>query len=246
MTVGGAAAWVAAWLAGCGAGTIPAIHSEAERLEVARRLVARGENTVAIDMLKTYVANNGGSAEVDEALYLLGGCYLRTKDWASASLEFERLLRDYPESDSGASAAFRLGEALFGEARPSDFDQEYTLKAVNQWQSYLRAYPGHWLNVEAERRLQMARRRLATKLLNTARLYLKLRLKEPARVYFERVDQQFGDLDVVGEAWLGLATIEAGEGKRDQAVARLAEIETRFPGRPVAARAARERARLKL
>ena len=56
----------AAVLSGCGASTIPAVHSEAERLAVARRLMAKGQWTVAIDLLKTYIENNSGSAEVDE------------------------------------------------------------------------------------------------------------------------------------------------------------------------------------
>jgi outer membrane protein assembly factor BamD len=234
----------AAVLCGCGASTIPAVHSEAERLAVARRLMVRGQWTVAVDLLKTYIENNAGSADVDEAIYLLGQCYLRTKDWTSASIEFERLLRDYPESDSSGSASFRLGEAIFGQARPPDFDQEYTFKALTQWQGYLRSYPGHWLNGEAERKVALARRRLATKLLNTGRLYFKLKLHDPARVYFERVAREYSDLDVVGDAWLGLALIEATTGKKAQAIQRLRDIEERFPGQAIAARAAHERARL--
>ena len=238
------AGFSAALLSGCGASTIPAVHSEAERLAVARRLMAQGQCGTSIELLKTYIENNGGSADVDQAIYLLGECYLRTKDWTAASIEFERLLRDYPESDSSGSASFRLGEATFGQARPPDFDQEHTLKALNQWQSYLRAYPEHWLNAEAERKVALARRRLATKLLNTGRLYYKLKLHEPARVYFERVAEEYGDLDVVGDAWLGLALVEATKGKKVQAIARLKEIEERFPGQSIAARAAHERARL--
>ena len=64
---------------------------------------------------------------MDEAIYLLGHCYLRSKDYPNAQVEFERLLRDYPESDSSGSAAYRLGEALRGQSRPADFDQDFTM-----------------------------------------------------------------------------------------------------------------------
>src|SRR5215813_4189577 len=113
-------------LVGCGASVLPSIHSESERLAVARRLHDQGEYTTAIELLKTYVVNNAGSVEVDHAIYLLGHCYLKTKDWVSATGEFERLLRDYPESDSSAAARFGLAEAQFGQARPPDFDQDHT------------------------------------------------------------------------------------------------------------------------
>lgn len=231
-------------LYGCGAGTVPPVHSEPERLATARRLASHGKCGPAVELLKTYIANNAGSTEVDEAIYLKGECHLRMKEWPEAALEFERLLRDYPESDSGGSASFRLGEALFGQARGPDFDQEYTHKALEQWRQYLSTYPGHWLNPEAERRIAETRRRLATKLMNTARLYLKLKLATPARTYFERIVRDYGDLDVVGEAMIGAAQCDAMEGKTREAIERLREVEQRFAGQPLAARAARERARL--
>ena len=55
-------------------------------------------------------------------------------------------MRDYPESDSTPSAAFRLGEAWYGQARPPDFDQEFTTKALAQWRNYHDTYPDHWLS----------------------------------------------------------------------------------------------------
>ena len=231
-------------LAGCGAGLLPAVHSEAERLSVARTLAAKGQVRVAIDLLKLYIGENGGSAEVDEAIYLLGECYLRTKEWSSADAEFERLLRDYPESDSSGSAAFRRGEALFGQARPQDFDQDNAVKALDQWRSYVQGYPGHWLNAEAGRRIEMVRRRLGGKLLDTGRLYLKLKLPQPARVYFERVEREYGDTDLFPEARLGEALSDALAGRRPEAIATLKEIEERYPGQPIARRAAREHSHL--
>ncbi len=231
-------------LAGCGASTIPAIHSEPERLEQARRAMGRGAHNVSIELLKTYVANNAGGADVDQAIELLGESYLRIKDWALAQAEFERLLRDYPESDSGAAGAYHLGEALWGQARGPDFDQEFTQRALEQWRSYLRAYPGHWLNAEAEKRVAAARARLATKLANSGTLYLKLHLPAPAAVYFQRVLDEYPDTPREADARLGLALAAALQGHRPRAIEALRQLEAEYPGQPVAARAARERARL--
>jgi outer membrane protein assembly factor BamD len=235
---------LAAAAAGCAASVIPAIHSEGERLQVARRLLEQHKHLAAIEVLKTYVQNNAGSAEVDQGIYLLGEAYLRTKEWPLAAVEFERLIRDYPESDSTPAAAFRLGEALFGQARPPDFDQEYTVKAIEQWRGYRRDYEGHWLNDEADRRIDFARNRLGTKLLDTGRLYVQLRLPGPARVYFERIEQEFGPSLLRGEARIGLARCDVLEGRRDAALARLETIEREYAGQPPAARARREREKI--
>ncbi len=233
-----------ACLAGCAATTLPAVHSETERLSLARRMMDQHRWASAIELLKSYVENNAGSAQVDQARYLLGMSYLRNRDWALASTEFELMIREYPESDSTPSAAYQLGEALFAQARPPDFDQEHTNQAINQWRTYLDTYPGHWLNPEAQRQLNLARSRLATKLIGNGELYLSLHLHGPARVYFERVRDEYGDTLLLPRALLGLAMCDVLSGHRAEAVAQLKEIETRFPGRAEAARAARERARL--
>lgn len=232
-------------LGGCGASTMPVVRSESERLDVARQMMAKRQWLIASDLLKTFIANNPGHANVDEAIFLLGETYLQLKDWPSAAVEFERLLRDFPESDSSGSASMRLGDALFGQTRPTDFDQEYTRKALEQWQAYLRDHPGHWLNGQAKMKVATARRRLASKLIDTARLYLKQNLYEPSRLYFQRVEREYGDLDIVGDAWIGLAQLDARQGRKDQALASLSRVEERFPGTELAARAARERTRLR-
>ncbi len=231
-------------LAGCGAHVLPAMHSESERLAAARRLRDEGDCGEAIELLKTYITNAAGTAQVDEAVYLLGDCYLRTKDWALAAGEFERLLRDYPESDSSAAASFALGEAYFGQAGREDFDQEFTVKALNQWQSYLRDHAGHWRYADAERHVATARARLANKLVRTGTLYLKLKLWEPARVYFLRVEEEYSDTSADPEARLGLAMSDAGQGRRAEAIAELKQIEERYAGQGVAERAARARKRI--
>jgi len=230
-------------LAGC-AGTLPPIHSETERLAYARRLSADGKCHEAVLLLRTYVERNAGGAQVDEAIYELGRCELEIKEWASAALDFERLLRDYPESDSAASASFRLGEAYFGQARPVDFDQEEARRALAQWERYRSTYPGHWLNAEADRRISMARARLARKLADTGKLYLQLGLAEPARVYYERVVNEYPDTPILGEGLIGLALSDALAGRKAEAIAQLEAIERQFPNQPIGARAARERSRL--
>ena len=231
-------------LAGCGAGVMPPIHSEQERLTVARRMLDQGEYTTAAELFRMFIANNAGSADVDQAVYLLGVTHLKAKDWVSAASEFERLLRDYPESDSSAAARFGLGEALFSQSRPPDFDQEFTHKALDEWQRYLNDFPGHWQNPLARERVVAARTRLADKLVRTGTLYLKLSQPKPARVYFQMVVADYGDTIWVPEAEMGLAMCDIKEGRRDEAIARLESIESRYTGQKVANRAARERKRL--
>lgn len=231
-------------LAGCGAGLLPSIHSEAERLAVARRLHDKGDYAASTELLKVYVSNNAGATDVDQAIFLLGDCYLKTKDWVAASQEFDRLLRDYPESDSSAAARFGMASAEFAQSKTADFDQEHTIKALEEWQQYLRDFPGHWQNAAAGERILACRSRLADKLVRTGVLYLQLKLPDPARIYFKKVTMEYPDTIWVPEAEMGLAMCDVRQGKRDEAIVQLKGIEERYPGRPIAERAARERKRL--
>jgi outer membrane protein assembly factor BamD len=235
---------VVLWLSGCGGSVLPEIHSDADRLSAARRLYADGSYAEAIELLKAYTTSAGGAADVDAGIYLLGQCYLKTHDWALAAVEFERLLKDYPESDSAGSASFRLGEAYWGQARKPDFDQEYTLKAVEQWQNYLATYPDHWLAGGGRGKILEARTRLAKKLVSTGNLYLKLKYPDPAKVYFQRVVDEYGDTSMKPYALLGLARYEARFPNPDPAIAIYKQIQAEFPKSGVANDAAHERKRL--
>ncbi len=231
-------------LAGCAASTLPSVHSEPERLALGRDALVHGKPAVAVELLKTYVANNPGGAEVDEATELLGEAHLKLKQWVDAQTQFERVVRDYPESDSSAAAAYHLGEALWGQARSDDFDQDFTKRALEQWESYLRGYPGHWANGIGQGHVAVARTRLANKLSDAGELYLRNGLLEPARKYFQRVLDEYADTARRANAELGIATIDAKQGHRAEAIAGFRAVEQHFPGSKIAREAAARRGRL--
>ncbi len=230
-----------ALLAGCGGAVLPQIHDEGGRLELARRLYAKGDAALAVEVLGSYSTSGSGSADVAQAVYLLGLCHLSMKDFPGAQADFERIVRDYPESDSAASAAFRIGEALWGQSRSPDFDQEFTLKALDQWMAFRGDHPEHWLAELATRRIAEARTRLATKLFRTGDLYVKLKEYEAARRYFIDVMNSYSESPVYGDALLGWAVASARLGERDTALTTLRNIEQEFAGRPLADKAARTR-----
>lgn len=233
-----AAVLLTATLAGCGASVLPQLTNETQRLPLAQKLYDRGDLLQAIEVLKPYSSTGGGAADIDRAVYLLGQCYLKQKEWGSAELEFDRLLREYPESDSAGSAMFRLADAYFGQSRGPDFDQEYTLKALTQWQAYLRdSGEDHWLRPAAAAKVLECRNRLATKLERTGELYLKLGQWSPAAVYFRNVVEIYPETAPYGAALIGLSVSDARLGRRAEAEARLNELVQQFGTQPLGLRA---------
>ena len=236
-----AASALLALLAGCGGSVLPQIHDERGRLELAQRLYEKRDAVMAIQVLAPYSTSNSGAADVDAAVYLLGLCHLQVKDWGAAQADFERVMRDYPESDSAGSSSFQLGVAYWGQSREPDFDQEYTLKALDQWMAFRRDHPDHWLGPTATRRIAEARTRLATKLYRTADLYVKLKEYEAAKRYYRSILTEYSETSLYGEAWIGWAVASCRGGDRDTALAVLDEVEAFFQGTPLAQKASNTR-----
>ena len=225
--------------AGCGGSVLPQVHDEAGRLDLARRLYAKGDYGLAVEALGPFSTSGMGAGNVDEAVYLLGLCHLRMREFNEAQADFERMLRDYPESDSAPSASFRQGEALWGQSRGPDFDQEFTLRALDQWMAFRRDHPDHWLAPEATKRIAEARARLATKLYRTADLYVKLREYEAARGYFHDVMTEYSDTPLYGDAMIGWAIASARVGERDTAMVLLRNMQEEYKDKPLGAKAER-------
>jgi outer membrane assembly lipoprotein YfiO len=229
---------LAALVAGCGASVLPQVRNDGDRVSIARRMYDAGEYTTVVEVLSAYVTTGTGSADIDAAVYLLGLAYLHQKDWVNAQAQFERIARDYPESDSAGAAGYRLGSALFGQSRGPDFDQEYSLKALAQWESVGQADPGSPWAALARTRIAEVRSRLAHKLWRNGDVYLKLKLYEPAKVYFGSILRDYADTPVYGDAVIGDAIADARLGRRDTALAVLGALAKEFEGRPLGLRAA--------
>ena len=240
-----AAAVLGGLLAGCGASIMPQVHNEADRLVVARHMYDKGEYSIVVELLNSYTTTTGsGNADIDQAVYLLGNAYLRQKDFANAQAQFERIGRDYPESDSATAASYWLGEALFGQSRGPDFDQEFTLKSIAQWRRVMEDVPGSSWATLAEGRIAECRARLARKLWRSGDLYVKQNLYEPGLVYYRSVINDYSDTPVLGDALIGLAVADARLGRKDTALVVLRDLEKRFEGRELGLRAAQTRAKV--
>ena len=238
--------WCAALalVAGCGGAVLPQIHDESSRMALAQKLYDKGDYALAVEALAPFGTSGSGSVYVDEAAYLLGLCHMRLKDYLAAQGDFERLVRDYPESDSASSAAFRIGEALWGQSRGPDFDQDHTLKALDAFMAFRRDHPDHWLAPAATRRIAEARSKLATKLYRTGDLYVKLKEYESAKRYFRDVLTEYSESPIYGDALIGWAVASARLGQRDTALTVLADLEGEFKGRPLGVKAAETRAKM--
>jgi len=151
-------------------------------------------------MFGEFIDRYPGSILVDQAIFTLGKSYQAQKDWVLAAAEFERLVRDFPESRSACDAEKALGECYWEQSRKPQYDQRETEQALIQFNRYLNRCPDHPDRAEAEEIVREGRDRLAEKCLRTARLYAKMKKRQSAVIYCDLLLADYGDSRWVCEA----------------------------------------------
>jgi len=204
--------------AGCGGSLKEQRREGVANFEAAKAHYDRGDYLDAIPDFKAYVEQYPGTDRTDDALYYLGESYLREKDYALASAQFDRLLRDFPSSPLQADALFELARCDDLQSHPAPLDQAETERALTRYNQFVDQYPSHSRVAEARARIQALRDRLAEKILRSARLYAKLRQETAATIYSRRVLALYPDSKWAPEAALLLAGSLERQGRKQEAV----------------------------
>ena len=97
----------------------------------------------AVQKLEQFIDQHPGSVLVDQAIFTLGKAYEAQKDWVMAATQFERLVRDFPESRSTCDAEFLLGRSYWRQSRNAPYDQSETRRALDQLKRYTGRCPDH-------------------------------------------------------------------------------------------------------
>jgi len=203
---------------GCG-GTLKEGRREGTAdFPAAKAAYDRGDYLDAIPDFKAYVEQFPGTDKTDDALYYLGVSYIREKDYALASAQFDRLLRDFPTSPLSPDALIELARCDDLQSHPAPLDQTETLRALTRYNQFVEQYPEHPRVAEARARIRVLRDRLAEKLLRSGRLYVKLRRFIAAELYLKRVLREYPESKWAPEATLLLADVLGRQGKRSEAV----------------------------
>ncbi len=158
-----------------------------------------------IPVLDAFRTEHPGSDHVDDAIFLLGMCHLKLGENALARDEFDRLLRDFPQTSHREEALYERALSWFDDARQPTLDPEPTQAALDAFQSYLKSYPDGKYKAEAQDYAHRCLDRLATKAYLNAETYVRLQHPEAAAIYFEKALKILPDFSHAGDALIWLA-----------------------------------------
>ena len=176
----------------------------AERFAKGQELFAEEKWQRAAENFRWIVFNYPASDLAAEAQYLYAECTYQRRQYIEAQLEFERYLRKWTATDRLVQARYRIVECLVAQSPKYFYSQLATEDALVEIQEFIDEFPGTPQSVEAEKMIGELRSKLARKLYEAGRQYLKWRESASAQLYFGRVLDAFYDTPYANLARLGM------------------------------------------
>ncbi|HHE32349.1 MAG TPA: outer membrane protein assembly factor BamD [Chlorobaculum parvum] len=137
---------LAVTLSSCSSSKLPVAQvstvSQAEsRYQQATDLIARKKYSKAIEVLESLLFSTRASNLEDDVLHSLANSYYQKKQYLLAADMYRRLLQQTPGSPFAKNAQFQLAKSYEKLSPFYELDQEYTVKAINEFATYLDEYP---------------------------------------------------------------------------------------------------------
>ncbi len=221
----------------CGPKKIRANLPLAERMQLADDYFAKKRYQDAKDQYRIITLSYSGSRMADKAQFYLAECHFFTKEYILSASECERLIKMYPNSEYVDDAKYKLGCSYYKLSPKYSLDQEYTHKAIREFQEFLEEFRTSTLAPQVEMQLQECRNKLAHKAYSAAEMYYKLKYWDAAVIYFNLVLDQYYDSAFGAKAQFYLADSYRNLHKWDEAAVEFQRFVQKFPNHELAVKA---------
>ncbi len=190
-------------LPSCGSSTAIKSISAEERFEIGKQKYDDEDYLEAISDFEIIKLQYPGSAMADDAQFYLAESRFRREEYLLAGAEFQELIRSMPASPFVPIAQYKIGLCYYKLAPNSSLDQQYTLRAIDEFQTFIEYYPQDDSAAYASVKIQELNERLARKLFDTAELYMILEYFKSATIYFTDVVEKYHDTQYAEPALFG-------------------------------------------
>lgn len=190
-------------LPSCGSSTAIKSISAEERFEIGKQIFDDEDYLEAISDFEIIKLQYPGSAMADDAQYYLAECRVMLEEYLLAGAEFQELIRSMSASPFVPIAQYKIGLCYYKLSPKSTLDQQYTLRAIDEFQTFIEYHPQHDSAAQAAVKIQELNARLAKKLYDTAELYMILEYYKSATIYFTDVVEKYHDTEYAEPALFG-------------------------------------------
>lgn len=222
---------------GCGSSDITTSIPVEERFRHAKALFDDEDYLPAINEFTVITLQHQGSAYSDSAQFFLAECRFRRGEYLVAATEFGYLRRSYTASPLAAEAQYKLALSYYQLSPKSVLDQQYTKKAIDEFQSFREYYPTNEHAEDADAKIMELNTRLARKAYDTAQLYETMEYYKASLFYYDDIIEKYHDTQYAPLAYLGKVGVLITRKKFEDAQTTLQKFYDRFPNSVLKARA---------
>lgn len=145
----------------------------------------------SIDIFKKVIDNAPYSEEAVAAQYKLGLLYKELVRYEDAINSFKELIDKYPDSRWFEPAKYQLALCSSEASLASDYDQELSKEAKEQFSEFIKNHPEAELSDRAQEELAELKNKEVEKHFITAEFYAKQNQNKSAKIYYKYVIDNF-------------------------------------------------------
>lgn len=183
----------------------------------------------AVNEFTVVLLRFSGSTVADSAQYYLADSHFKMGEYLIAAAEFEKLINNMNRSPLVPKAQFMMAQSYDELSPRAELDQQYTEKALRQYQIFIEDNPTDPLKEEAERKISKLRDKMAKKQLANAEIYRKMGEYRAAIIYFDDVLAKYYDTAWADDAEFGKIQAYMDSDDYDNASKELDKFEQQFP-----------------
>lgn len=141
----------------------------------------------AIEIYGKVVENSEYGPFAPKAQYKLGLVLKSQSKYYEAEEAFEKLIRNYPDSEWVEAAKFQIAAVKASLSKSPEYDQVETKEAKERFEDFVQTHPEASLSKEAEKNIDELREKESESNYNIGRFYEKQKEYDAARIYYETI-----------------------------------------------------------
>ena len=200
-----------------------------ERFELGMKDFKNEDYLEAIEEFKVVSLQYQGSNVADSAQFYMAECRFLREEYILAAFEYDVLLRTMPGSIFAPRSRFRRATCFYRLSPKAILDQDYSRKAIDEYQAFLEYYPTDTLVSLAEQRITELNTKLAQKDYENGITYMHMEYYKAATYYFDLVLDKYHDTQYAEPALLKKAEALTDRKKYTEAKEALDKFREKYP-----------------
>jgi outer membrane protein assembly factor BamD len=225
--------YAAALLSGCGSKEAEKFVSAEERFALGMKYFNDEDYLEAIDEFKVVSLQHQGSKVAESAQFYMAESRFNREEYILAAFEYDILLNMMHSSVFVPLARFKRATCYYELSPKSYLDQNYTQKAIDEYQEFLEYHSADTLAPVAEKRIIELNTKMAKKDFENGMTYMHMYYYKAATYYFDQVLEKYHDTEYAEQALFRKAEALLNRNKFADARESVDKFLAKYPGSPL-------------